>query len=114
MEAMLDALGEDEFQEGENGMGGKGPPGRRRPISPDDPDSKIVPERSKAVVDPRSQQRIVGYTKGGNFTRIPAKQVQGAFRQATQDAPEVIERQRIPDEAADIARGYFRKLGNQK
>ena len=113
MLAMLQALGEEGDQQGD-GLGGGGPPGRRRPISPDDPDSKITPERSKAQVEASSQQRLVGYSKGGTFNRIPAKEVGGAFKQAVQDAPEAIERQRIPDDAADIARGYFRKLGNQK
>ena len=43
-----------------------------------------------------------------------AKAVEGAFRQAVQDAPDAIDRQRIPQDAEDITRGYFRNLGNQK
>jgi hypothetical protein len=43
------------------------------------------------------------------------KEVGGAFRQAVQDAPEAIERQRIPNpEAADMVKGYFQKLGGQR
>lgn len=109
-DGVAQALGDDDG----NGMGGGGPPGGLRPIDPDDPNSKIVSQRQKARVNPNSQQRIAGYTSGGNFTKIPAKQVQGAFRQAVQEAPEAIERQNIPDDAADIARGYFKKLGAQK
>lgn len=112
LQAMLDALGDCDCEG--NGLGKGRFPGRKRPISPDDPDGKVVNERQKSEVNPSSQQRIVGYTKGGNFSRIPAKQVDGAFRQSAQEAPEAIERQRIPEDAADIARGYFRKLGNQK
>jgi uncharacterized coiled-coil DUF342 family protein len=97
-----------------DGMGGGGPPGGLRPIDPDDPNSKILSQRQKARVNPNSQQRIAGYTAGGNFTKIPAKQVEGAFRQAVQQAPEAIERQNIPEDAADVARGYFKKLGGQK
>ncbi len=109
-EGVAGALGEGD----ENGLGGGGPPGGIRPIDPNDPNSKIVQQRQKAQVNPRSQQRVVGFTSGGNFTKIPAKQVDGAFRQAVQEAPEAIERQNIPEDVADIARGYFKKLGGQK
>jgi hypothetical protein len=102
-------LGEDG-----NGMGEGGPPGGIRPIDPNDPNSKIINQRQQAKADPTSSQRIVGYSPGGNFTKIPAKEVGGAFKQAVQQAPEAIERQNIPEDVADIARGYFKKLGGQK
>jgi len=97
-----------------NGLGEGGPPGGVRPIDPNDPDSKIVNQRALAKAHPTSSQRIVGYSTGGNFTKIPSTSVGGAFRQAQQDAPEAIERQNIPEDVADIARGYFKKLGGQK
>jgi hypothetical protein len=106
-----DALGDGEDG---NGMNGGDRPGGRRPIDPNDPNSKIINQRQKAEVNPNSQQRITGFTTGGNFNKIPAKEVDGAFRQARQDAPEAIERQNIPEDAAGIARGYFKKLGGQK
>jgi DNA repair exonuclease SbcCD ATPase subunit len=105
-----DALGDGD----ENGLGGGGPPGGRRPIDPNDPDSKIVNQRQKGQVNPNSQQRITGFTSGGNFSKIPAKQVEGSFKTAAQNAPQAIERQNIPEDAAGIARGYFQKLGGQK
>ena len=98
----------------DDGLEGGGPPGTRRPIDPNDPNSKIRQERQAAKVDSRGQQRVTGYARGGNFNKVPSKEVGGAFRQAAQDGPEALERQRIPDDAADIARGYFNKLGNQK
>jgi uncharacterized coiled-coil DUF342 family protein len=107
MRALLDALDMD-------GDDGGGRPGRRRPIDPNDPNSKISPERSRAELNPKGQQRITGYARGGNFNKVPAKEVGGAFRQAAQEGPEALDRQRIPDDAADIARDYFRRLGNQK
>jgi len=97
-----------------NGLEGGGPPGAERPIDPDDPKSKIVDQRQKAKVDPKGQQRVTGFAKGGNFTKVPAQEIGGAFRQAAQDAPEALDRQRIPQDAADLARGYFNKLGGQK
>ena len=51
---------------------------------------------------------------GGTFNRIPAQSVDGAFKQAAQEAPEALERQRIPEDAAEMTREYFRKLSNQK
>ena len=105
---------EDDADADGNGLGSGKKPGRKRPITKDDPNSKIANERQKGNLDPRGQQRIAGYAKGGTFNKIPAKAVDGAFRQSAQDGPEAIDRQRIPDDAADIARGYFRKLGNQK
>jgi hypothetical protein len=109
-EGVGDALGESD----ENGLGQGGPPGGRRPIDPDDPNSKIVNQRQKAQVNRNGQQRIAGFTSGGNFNKIPAREVAGEFRRAQQQAPDAIERQNIPEDAAGIAQGYFRKLGGQK
>jgi hypothetical protein len=99
-----------------NGLGKQASkmPGAERPIDPNDPETKAKNERQKAEIDPRAEQRITGFVRGGTFTKVPARAVEGAFQQAVQEAPEAIDRQRIPDDAADIARGYFRKLGNQK
>ncbi len=113
----LDGINED-LDDGEPGNGmGKGRsrrPGGRRPIDPNDPDGKVVNERQRGQADPTGQNVFAGFAKGGQFSRVPAKQVEGAFRQAVQEAPEALDRQRIPDDAADIARSYFRKLGNQR
>jgi hypothetical protein len=97
-----------------NGLGKGKRPGAKRPIDPNDPDTKPKNERQKAEPDLRGQQRITGFVRGGSFNKIPARAVDGAFQQAVQEAPEAIDRQRIPDDAADIARGYFRKLGNHR
>jgi hypothetical protein len=97
-----------------DGLEGGARPGRRRPIDPNDPNSKIRDERSRAKVDAKGAQRLTGYARGGTFNKIPAQAVEGAFRQAAQESPEALERQRIPDDAAAITRGYFNKLGNQK
>ena len=104
---------EGEGVEGD-GLEGGGSPGTRRPIDPNDPDTKPKNEKQRADVNPKGQQRITGYARGGNFKKVPATAVEGTFRQAAQDAPEALDRQRIPEDAADIAKGYFNKLGNQK
>ena len=97
-----------------DGLEGGGRPGRRRPIDPNDPNSKIRDERSRAKVDAKGTQRVTGYARGGTFNKIPAQAVEGAFRQAAQESGEALDRQRIPDDAAAITRAYFNKLGNQK
>lgn len=115
MRLLLDALDgeEGDGQEG-NGMNGGGRPGGRRSADPNDPNSKVSPERTRVQVDAKGQQRVTGYARGGNFEKVPAKDIGGVFRQAAQEGPEAIDRQRIPEDAADIARDYFKKLGNQK
>lgn len=98
-----------------NGLGRGDKPGGRRPIAKDDPDGKIAESPDRAKVDPTGKLRVTGIGWGGGaFAKIPAKELGGVIQQAAQDAPEVIERQRIPPEAADLARGYFQKLGGQK
>lgn len=115
MRLLMRAMNGDEFGDGQgDGLGQGQFPGGRRPIDPNDPDGKIKNERSRADNNPKGMQRVIGYARGGNFSKIPAKAVEGAFRQAQQNAPEAIERQRIPEDAAELTREYFRKLGNQK
>ncbi|MSQ95738.1 MAG: hypothetical protein EXR98_14450 [Gemmataceae bacterium] len=115
MRLLMRAMNGDEFGDGQgDGLGQGQFPGARRPIDPNDPNSKIRDERSRADNSAKGMQRVTGYARGGNFSKIPAKAVEGAFRQAQQNAPEAIERQRIPDDAAEMTREYFRKLGNQK
>lgn len=93
-----------------NGLDGGGPPGAERPIDPDDPKGKVVNQRQKAMVDAKGVQRITGFAKGGSFTKVAPQEIGGAFKQAAQDGPEALDRQRIPQDAADLARGYFDKL----
>jgi hypothetical protein len=37
----------------------------------------------------------------------------GEIRQASQEAPEALDQQRIPKSARDMAKGYFENLGAQ-
>ena len=110
LDLLEDALGDEEG----DGMGGNGRPGRRRRADPNDPNSKIRDERSRAEANPKGAQRVTGYARGGTFNKIPAQAVEGAFKQAAQEAPEALDRQRIPDDAREITAEYFRRIGNQK
>jgi hypothetical protein len=93
------------------GMGGVGgPPGGLRPI--DDSvktGSKLAKQNGE--MSPNTVYRITGERKGGTFSKIPASQVGGAFQQAQQEAPQAIERQQVPAEAAELLRGYYENLG---
>lgn len=89
-------------------------PGGRRPVGEDPKNSEIVGARQKSDPDPKGQMRVSGFTKGGTFRPVPVREVGGTFRQAVQDAPEALDRQRIPADAADMAKGYFQRLGGQK
>jgi hypothetical protein len=110
-EGLCECLGE---QEGRINALGKGKrPGTLRPVAPDSP-TKSKDSRQRADVDPRGQQRVTGFTRGGSFRKVPAREVGGAFRQAVQDAPEAIERQRVPQDAAEMLKGYYENLGGQK
>jgi uncharacterized coiled-coil DUF342 family protein len=97
-----------------NGMGAGRRAGRRRPVGEDPKNSQTVNARQHAETDPRAQHHITGFTKGGIFSRVPAREVGGAFKQAVQDAPDAIDRQRIPPDASDMAKGYFKNLGGQR
>jgi uncharacterized coiled-coil DUF342 family protein len=97
-----------------NGLGKKSRrPGTLRPIAPDAP-TDAHDARQRAEVDPLGKQRISGFTRGGTFNKVPAREVGGVFRQAVQDAPEAIERQRVPQDAAEMLKGYYENLGGQK
>jgi uncharacterized coiled-coil DUF342 family protein len=97
-----------------NGLGQGRRPGGSRPKGEDPRDSQIVNARQHAETDPNAQHHVTGFTKGGIFSRVPAREVGGAFKQAVQDAPDAIDRQRIPPDASDMAKGYFKNLGGQK
>jgi uncharacterized coiled-coil DUF342 family protein len=114
LKSALDGMCQACDEEGKlNGMKQGRRPGGLRPVG-EEPDSNIGESREKGEVDPNGQQFITGFSRGGTFKKIPATEVGGAFKRAVQEAPEAIERQRIPSEAEAQVRGYFQKLGRQK
>jgi uncharacterized coiled-coil DUF342 family protein len=90
---------------------GNGPyPGGQRPAA-DDANTTGKAERQRAELSGKTQFTVTGVQKGGTFSKVPANQVGGVFRQAQQDAPDAIERQQVPPDAAEILRGYYENLG---
>jgi hypothetical protein len=92
------------------------PPGNRpNPASGRRPESKEgetghINARSRAEVT-KGELRIEGFEKGFNLKR-PKKssEIAGEIKQATQEAPEAIDRMRIPKSVGDISKGYFENL----
>jgi hypothetical protein len=96
-----------------NALDRVGSPGGKRPTGKDrETGSKT--ERQPGELDPRGGLRVSGFSKGGTFTKVPAKEIQGTFRRAEQEAPEAIERQRVSPEEAEMLKGYYENLGGQK
>ena len=59
----------------------------------------------------KGELRIEGFEKGFNLKR-PKKssEIAGEIKQASQEAPEAIDRLRIPRAVGDISKGYFENL----
>jgi hypothetical protein len=67
-------------------------------------------ERARSQLD-EGQLQVVDHVPGEGFKgpRKPAEMTE-EIRRAAQEAPEAIDRQRLPRSASDMARGYFEKL----
>src|SRR5205807_712442 len=96
-------------------MGNKagGPPGERRPVAPDKGNTRGFDREAKVIFDKKGQKIFEGYAPGEGFKGKSAVEIAGEVKQASQEAPETMDEQRIPKAARDMARGYFGKLGGQ-
>ncbi len=90
----------------------EGAMGRR----PDGEQGKIrtYDARQQSPFNPKGQKVFDGYAPGQAFKKKPGVELAGEIQQAAQQAPDAIEVQRIPKAARDMAKGYFKNLGNQK
>jgi hypothetical protein len=81
----------------------------RRLESKEGPTNKID-ARTRAEMT-KGEMRIEGFEKGFNLKR-PKKssEIAGEIKQASQEAPEAIDRMRIPKAISDISKGYFENL----
>lgn len=95
-----------------DGPGGEGIGSGRRPDGQDQP-YRSYDDKAKADFDHKGQIRVEGYVPGQAYKKPTKLEIEGEIRQASQEAPEAIERQRIPKAARDMARDYFRGLGGQ-
>jgi hypothetical protein len=84
-------------------------------LRPETKDSKLGSSDQRAKADmTKGQLRIEGFEKGDNLKR-PKKssEMAGDIKQASQDAPEAIDRLRIPKGRGDISKAYFDNLRQQ-
>ncbi|HZT81586.1 MAG TPA: hypothetical protein VFA26_15275 [Gemmataceae bacterium] len=90
--------------------GGKPQPGAGRRPEDKDGETGRIDARQRADLG-KGQLDIIGTEKGHNFKR-PRKssEIAGEIKQASQEAPEAIERLRIPKAAGDVTRGYFKNI----
>lgn len=81
----------------------------RRPLG-DDGKTNHQETRERATMT-KGQKQVIDHVPGDGFKgpRMPAELTE-EIRQAAQEAPEAIDRQRLPRSASDMARGYFEKL----
>lgn len=94
----------------EDGASGAGTGSGRRPDGTAGP-YQTSDERARVEWDPKGRIRIDDYVPGQAF-RTPSKaEIESDIRRAVQGAPQALEQQRIPRAARDMARDYFRGLG---
>jgi hypothetical protein len=84
----------------------------RRPLGKQKP-FRSFDARAKAEFDPKGKKIFEGYAPGQSFQKRNGVEIAGEIRQASQDAPEAIEQQRIPKAAREMAKGYFQRMREQ-
>jgi hypothetical protein len=104
----LDRLG-DVQRALRDGMGGPGVGAGRRPEG-EPHQTGSFNSKIKGQHDPKGAQEITGYAPGTSFKKKSSAEIAGEIKQASQDAPDTIEHQRIPRAASDMARGYFENI----
>jgi hypothetical protein len=77
-------------------------------------DSKSTDERQHAPFNPKGTKVHVGTAEGKTVIGETGASVEGEIKQASQEAPDAIEVQRIPKGYKDSAKGYFKNIGNQQ
>jgi hypothetical protein len=91
------------------GMMGPGIGAGRRPEG-DPHETGSYTSKLKGQHDNKGAMELTGYAPGTSFKKKSSAEIAGEIKQASQDAPETIERQRIPRDASDMARGYFENI----
>jgi hypothetical protein len=102
-----DPINADSDEPNDGGIGaGRRPEGKEKPY-------RSFDSRIKAHFDPKGKKIFDGYAPGQNFRSKTGAEMIGEIKQASQEAPEAIEQQRIPKAARDMARGYFERMRQQ-
>lgn len=99
-------------QQAKNGPGGTGVGSGKRPDGKLD-NTKPLESKQAGQFDTKGEKSFAGSAPGQAYRKQSTSELAGAIQQATQEAPEAIEVQRIPKAARDMAKGYFKNLGQQ-
>jgi uncharacterized coiled-coil DUF342 family protein len=68
-------------------------------------------ERIRGLFDPRGRKQYGGTTRGPAFTKRSSVELGEEIKQAAQEAPAAIETQRLPRDAQESVKEYFKRLG---
>jgi hypothetical protein len=74
---------------------------------------KSFEARAKPEFDPQGKKIFDGYAPGQSFKKRSSVEIIGEIKQASQEAPEAIEQQRIPKAASQMAKKYFQRMREQ-
>jgi hypothetical protein len=69
--------------------------------------------KAKPEFDAKGKKIFEGYAPGQSFRKKSSVEIAGEIKQASQEAPEAIEQQRIPKAASQMAKKYFQKMREQ-
>jgi hypothetical protein len=105
---MIDPNDLDEDRPDSDGQPGAG----RRPLGKAKP-FKSYDAKTKSEFDAKGKKIFDGYAPGQTFRSKKGAEMIGDIQQASQEAPEAIEQQRIPRAARDMSRGYFQNMRKQ-
>jgi len=76
--------------------------------------SKSVDERQRAQFNNKGTKIHVGSAEGKSIIGKAGASIEGEIKQASQEAPDAIDAQRIPRGYKDSAKGYFKNIGGQQ
>jgi hypothetical protein len=97
----------DSDEPNDGGIGqGRRPDGQASPF-------RSFDSRAKTEFDPKGQKIFDGFAPGQNYKKKTGAEVAGEIQQASQEAPDAIDQQRIPRSYTNSAKGYFRNLAGQ-
>jgi hypothetical protein len=84
----------------------------RRPLGKQNP-YRSFEAKAKVEFDAKGKKIFDGYAPGQNFKKKSSAEFFGEIKQASQEAPEAIEQQRVPKAAREMMKGYFQRMSAQ-
>jgi uncharacterized coiled-coil DUF342 family protein len=87
-------------------------PGTKRPETKDAP-YKSRSQQQRVEFDPSGQKEIQDFVPGKSFKKKTSSEIAGEVQQASQEAPEAVERQRVPQASKEMTKGFYEALRKQ-